>query len=113
MLRGQPGKECYADDFNGDGSANLTPVPRFECYRDFWFVCFDRTVPSLVNYLGNATGYLDVVADLAETGMPVVQGGDQAQPAPAVRARQNVKARRRPRARADSCASGLSCAWRI
>jgi p-cumate 2,3-dioxygenase alpha subunit len=76
-LRGQPGKECYADNFNGDGSANLTPVPRLECYRDFWFVCFDRAAPSLVDYLGNAKGYLDVVADQAETGMAVV-GGTQA-----------------------------------
>jgi p-cumate 2,3-dioxygenase subunit alpha len=76
-LRGQPGKECYPADFNRDGSANLTPVPRLECYRDFWFICFDGAAPSLADYLGNAKGYLDVIADQSETGMAVV-GGTQA-----------------------------------
>lgn len=73
-LRGQPGKDCYAPDFNRDGAANLTPVPRLESYRDFWFVCFDRDAPTLEAYLGGAREYLDVIADQAEAGMTVVGG---------------------------------------
>ena len=73
-LRGQPGKECYAEDFNKDGSANLTPVPRFELYKDFAFVCFDRNAPALADYLGEAKTYLDIVYDQSEAGLTVVGG---------------------------------------
>ena len=73
-LRGQPGKECYAEDFNKDGSANLTRVPRFELYKDFAFVCFDKNAPALVDYLGEAKTYLDIVYDQSEAGLTVVGG---------------------------------------
>ena len=73
-LRNQPGQDCYAPDFNKDGSANLTPVARFEGYKDFWFICFDPAAPSLSEYLGRAKEYLDIVHDQAEGGMTVVGG---------------------------------------
>lgn len=73
-LRSQPGKECYAESFNSDGKANMTPVPRLESYGDFWFICFDRQAPPLADYLGRAKEYLDVIFDQAETGMTVVGG---------------------------------------
>lgn len=73
-LRDQPGKDCYAADFNRDGDANMTPVPRFESYRDLLFICFDRSAPTLAEYLGEAKTYLDVIFDQAEAGMIVVGG---------------------------------------
>lgn len=73
-LRNQPGKECYAPDFNRDGSANMVPVARFESYKDFCFICFDRDAPTLADYLGEAKTFLDIVYDQSEAGMTVVGG---------------------------------------
>ncbi|MBL6749524.1 MAG: Rieske 2Fe-2S domain-containing protein [Nevskia sp.] len=73
-LRSQPGKECYAADFNSEGAGNLVRVPRLEGYRDFWFVCFDRDAPPLADYLGQAREWLDVVCDQSEAGMTLVGG---------------------------------------
>ena len=73
-LRGQPGKESYADDFNNDGGGNMVHVPRFEIYRDFAFVCFDAGAVSLRDYLADAREYLDLVADQSEVAMTIVGG---------------------------------------
>jgi len=73
-LRNQPGGDCYAADFNREGAANMIAVPRFEQYRDFCFVCFDRDAPSLVDHLGRAREFLDLVIDQGETGMSIVGG---------------------------------------
>jgi p-cumate 2,3-dioxygenase alpha subunit len=73
-LRSQPGQECYAEGFNADGAANLAPVPRFESYRDFWFVSLDPDAPSLADYLGGVKEYLDVICDQSEAGMTIVGG---------------------------------------
>jgi p-cumate 2,3-dioxygenase alpha subunit len=73
-LRGQPGKESYEPDFNRDGDADMLPVPRFEVYRDFAFVCFDRGAQSLPEYLAGAAEYLDILADQSEVGMVIVGG---------------------------------------
>lgn len=73
-LKSQPGHECYSDDFNKDGQANLPRVARLEEYRGFWFVNFDAGAISLFDYLGNAREYLDLVVDQSEVGMEVVGG---------------------------------------
>ena len=78
-LRSQPGQECYAEDFNADGSANLVPVPRLESYRGFWFVCFDRGVQSLEDYLAGAKEWIDIIADQSEMGMTLVGGTQEYQ----------------------------------
>ncbi len=41
---------------------------------DFWFLNFDRNAVSLVDYLGKARDYIDVIVDPAEQGMHVVGG---------------------------------------
>jgi len=74
MLRSQPGAESYSAVFNSNGSANLVAVPRFEQYRDFCFICFDRDAPPLAGYLGRAREFLDLVCDQAEAGMTIVGG---------------------------------------
>lgn len=78
-LRSQPGQECYPEDFNADGSANLVPVPRLESYRGFWFICFDRQAQSLVDYLAGAKEWIDLIADQSEAGMTLVGGTQEYQ----------------------------------
>jgi p-cumate 2,3-dioxygenase alpha subunit len=73
-MRDIPGIESYAEGFGKDGGADLVAVPRLESYRDFWFVCFDAAAIPLVEYLGGAIEYLDLIADQAEAGMEVVAG---------------------------------------
>jgi len=79
VLKSQPGQESYPPDFNCDGAANLVPVPRLDSYRGFWFVCFDRNVQSLSDYLGQAKEWIDIVADQSELGMTVVGGTQEYQ----------------------------------
>ncbi|MFC3228514.1 Rieske 2Fe-2S domain-containing protein [Marinibaculum pumilum] len=73
-LRSWPGQEDYPEGFNADGDVDLLAVPRFEEYRGFCFICFDRDVVPLEEYLGNAREYLDVICDQSEAGMTVVGG---------------------------------------
>jgi p-cumate 2,3-dioxygenase alpha subunit len=73
-LRSQPGESSYAPDFKERSTSNMQQVARFECYRDFNFICFDRNAASLDEYLGAVKEYIDVIADQAETGMTIVGG---------------------------------------
>ncbi|WP_454644820.1 aromatic ring-hydroxylating oxygenase subunit alpha [Bradyrhizobium liaoningense] len=73
-LRSQPGEDSYDADFKNRESSHLTPVPRFEGYRDFYFVCFDRNIQPLVDYLAGAKDFLDVICDQSEEGMSIVKG---------------------------------------
>ena len=50
-------------------------VPRFEQYKGFWFVCFDRSAPSLDTYLSGAKEYIDLVVDQSQSQeMEIVTG---------------------------------------
>lgn len=73
-LRHLPDEEAYPEGFKDRPSSGLQPVPRFETYRGFAFVCFDRDAVPLAGYLGGATEYLDIVADQSEAGMTIVGG---------------------------------------
>ena len=73
-LRSQPGETSYAEDFKERSTSNMQQVPRFESYRDLNFICFDKGVESLSDYLGPVREYLDVICDQAETGMTIVGG---------------------------------------
>jgi p-cumate 2,3-dioxygenase subunit alpha len=64
--------ETYAEDFSADGRNDLVPVARFEEYRGFWFLNFDKAAESLRDYLGNAKDYIDIVVDQAASGMHIV-----------------------------------------
>jgi p-cumate 2,3-dioxygenase alpha subunit len=49
--------------------------PRFEVYRDFVFLTFSDTAPSLLDYLGEVRSYLDLIVDQSPTGeMEVMHG---------------------------------------
>lgn len=73
-LRDLPGVESYAEGFAQSGCADLVPVPRFEQYRGIWFVNFDVSAVSLLEYLAGATEYLDLIVDQSEAGLEIVDG---------------------------------------
>jgi len=73
QLIGVPGEEAYAPGFSR-AQLGLREAPRLEQYRGFWFVSFDPEVVPLVDYLGGAAEYLDLVADQSEAGMEIVGG---------------------------------------
>ena len=73
-LRSQPGEASYAEDFKERSSSSMQQVPRFDSYRDLNFICFDKNVESLSDYLGPVREYLDLICDQAETEMTIVGG---------------------------------------
>ena len=72
-LVGVPGKAAYGEGFQ-TGELGLRPVPRFESYRGFLFASFNADVEPLVDYLGKAAYYLDLLVDQSEVGLEVVPG---------------------------------------
>ena len=73
-LLGVPGADAYAEFFD-KAALGLVQPPRFESYRDFWFLCLDKDAPDLVTYLGGATDYIDLVVDQsASRRMEVIAG---------------------------------------
>lgn len=70
-----PDEESYGPSFD-KSRLNLQDVPRIESYRGFVFVAFNRDIPDLPTYLGNAQEYLDLIADQTTAGMEVI-GGSQ------------------------------------
>ena len=76
-LRSQPGEASYAEDFKERATSSMQYVPRFESYRDFNFISFDKNAESLAAYLGPVTDYLDVICDQAAEGMEIVGGSQE------------------------------------
>jgi len=52
----------------------LTPVAQLDAYKGLVFATFDPTAPSLLDYLGEMTWYLDVFFDRREGGVEVLAG---------------------------------------
>jgi benzoate/toluate 1,2-dioxygenase subunit alpha len=70
-----PGGAGYPEQFNKDGSHDLTKVARFENYRGFLFGSLNADVPSLEEYLGEARHMIDMFVDQADEGLEVLRGG--------------------------------------
>ena len=70
-----PDIEGYGPDF--DRADFSLRSPRYESYKGFIFVCFDRDAGSLRDYLAGAAEYLDLVADQAPEGMKVIPGSNR------------------------------------
>lgn len=69
-----PGEEAYGPNFD-KGQLGLTPVPRLDSYRDFYFISFDREIVDLSTYLGKAKDYIDLVVDQSPSGrMEIISG---------------------------------------
>lgn len=73
-LRSQPGEASYAADFKERSTSSMQQVARFESYRGFNFISFNKNVESLTDYLGPVMEYLDVICDQAESEMMIVGG---------------------------------------
>lgn len=68
------GSESYSKTFNECGDVNLAQVPRLEQYAGFYFVCFNKDVEPLPDYLAGAKEYLDLVSMHSANGMELVGG---------------------------------------
>lgn len=71
-----PGREHYGPEFK-EADFGLTPVPRLEAYKGFWFAAFDRAIAPLHDYLADAREYLDLVVDQSPTGEMEIVAGTQ------------------------------------
>ncbi len=64
----------YPDQFNTDGSHDLTRVARFESYRGFLFGSLNPDVVPLEDFLGETTTIIDQIVDQAPEGLEVLRG---------------------------------------
>lgn len=64
----------YPDQFNQDGSHDLTRVARFESYRGFLFGSLNPDVVPLADFLGETTVIIDQIVDQAPEGLEVLRG---------------------------------------
>jgi len=75
-LHAVPGIEDYGPRFDREAHA-LKQVPRFESYRDFWFLNFNPDAPALVDYLAGAKDYIDLVVEQSPSGQMEIISGTQ------------------------------------
>lgn len=64
----------YPEQFNKNGSQDLTRVAKFENYRGFLFGSLNPDSPSLEEYLGEARVIIDQIVDQAPDGLEVLRG---------------------------------------
>lgn len=75
-LHAVPGIEDYGPMFDRKAHS-LKQVPRFESYRDFWFLNFNEDAPVLSDYLAGAKDYIDLVVDQSPSGRMEIISGTQ------------------------------------
>lgn len=64
----------YPEQFNKDGSHDLTRVAKFQNYRGFLFGSLNGDVEPLEDYLGEACKMIDMIVDQSDEGMEVLRG---------------------------------------
>ncbi|MDQ8704991.1 benzoate 1,2-dioxygenase large subunit [Streptomyces sp. LHD-70] len=64
----------YPEQFNTDGSHDLTKVARFENYRGFLFGSLNSEVKPLNEHLGEAAKVIDMIVDQSPEGLEVLRG---------------------------------------
>ncbi|MFB8267598.1 benzoate 1,2-dioxygenase large subunit [Streptomyces sp. NPDC055955] len=64
----------YPEQFNTDGSHDLTKVARFENYRGFLFASLNADVKPLEDHLGEAARIIDMIVDQSPEGLEVLRG---------------------------------------
>ena len=72
-LAAVPGDDAYTPAFDRE-ALGLKPVPRLEIYRGMMFVSFDPGIEGLVDYLGNAREYLDLILEFRGEQVEIVHG---------------------------------------
>jgi benzoate/toluate 1,2-dioxygenase alpha subunit len=65
---------AYPDNFDTDGSHDLTRLARFESYRGFLFGSLNADVLPLADYLGETRVIIDQIVDQAPEGIEVLSG---------------------------------------
>ncbi|OBA44346.1 MULTISPECIES: Rieske 2Fe-2S domain-containing protein [Kocuria] len=63
----------YPENFNKDGSHDLTKVARFENYKDFLFGSLNPDVLPLEEHLGDATKVIDSIVEQSPEGLEVLR----------------------------------------
>ena len=66
-------KEAYFGEID-KSRHGMVPVDRIESYKGLVFGCFDKTAPSLADYLGDMKWYLDVWLDAMPGGSALIGG---------------------------------------
>lgn len=64
----------YPEQFNTDGSHDLTKVARFESYRGFLFGSLNPDVVPLAEHLGETRTVIDMIVDQSPDGLEVLRG---------------------------------------
>jgi benzoate/toluate 1,2-dioxygenase alpha subunit len=64
----------YPEQFNINGSHDLTKVARFERYRGFLFGSLNPDVKPLTEHLGDAAKIIDMIVDQSPDGLEVLRG---------------------------------------
>ncbi len=64
----------YPEQFNKEGSHDLTKVARFESYRGFLFGSINPDVKPLEEHLGESTKIIDMIVDQSPEGLEVLRG---------------------------------------
>jgi benzoate/toluate 1,2-dioxygenase alpha subunit len=70
----EPNGAGYPEQFNKNGSHDLTKVARFENYRGFLFASLNADVLPLEEHLGEASKIIDMVVDQSPDGLEVLRG---------------------------------------
>ncbi|WP_270260026.1 Rieske 2Fe-2S domain-containing protein [Kocuria marina] len=63
----------YPENFNKDGSHDLTKVARFENYKGFLFGSLNPDVPPFEEHLGDATKVIDSIVEQSPEGLEVLR----------------------------------------
>src|SRR3546814_4870361 len=69
-----PGQAGYPADYKNDPVKQLTHVPRFDRFGDFFFISFAADGEDLATYLAGAGDYLKLVSEQSSKGMTIVGG---------------------------------------
>ena len=71
-----PGEDAYTEAFDKT-TLGLKGPAKFDNYKDFWFLNLDPGAPSLRDYLGKTTEYIDLVVDQSPSGKMDILPGTQ------------------------------------
>jgi benzoate/toluate 1,2-dioxygenase subunit alpha len=69
-----PNEAGYPDQFNKEGSHDLTRIAHFESYRGFLFGSLNPDVVPLTEHLGEAAKIIDLIVDQSPHGLEVLRG---------------------------------------
>lgn len=69
-----PREAGYPEQFNTNGSHDLTKVARFDSYRGFLFGSLNSDVLPLTEHLGETTKVIDMIVEQSPEGLEVLRG---------------------------------------